>query len=282
MQHDTTVPTLVEFVLQVRSGQAKDVSAKSQGYAKSKAALPQIVGAALLEDDIIKGGPPQRHKGNNHAQSSACLVNQPSLHGATATSCGVHLGGKASKARDVLDVLPHTSKATFHSADSGSHKLNAPKAKPTHRVAPSLAKDCKTAVTSMAAQEEDEQTTLPSVVEATNRGFVEKDTCVRPSGSHLVNATQQPKNPPSAKRWLEPSGSSSDRGRALPKAACILRGLKGQEDEGLERVPSNLSQPSLSSRSDPLLEGVGVSYQLKAGNDVRMDIHAITSRRQSR
>ena len=272
--------TLLMFVLQDKPSQAKDTSVKSQGHVVSKAVSPQTIGAALLEDDIIMGAPPQRHKSNNHALNLACLVNQPSLHGASETSCGVHLGGKANRARDDLDVLPHTSRAT--STYSKPHKLHAQKAKPIHGVAPSPSKLCKTTAASMVAQEEDEQTTSPGVVEATNRGFVEKDKCLRPDRSHSIEATHHLSNPPSAKRWLEPSGSSNDRRRALPKAACFLRGLKGQEDEGLESVPSNLSQASLSSKSDHLSEDVGASCQLKAKNDVRMGIHAFTSRRHSR
>ena len=233
-----------------------------------------------MEDDIIMGDP-HIHKGNKHAQQQGCVVNEPSPHGASEKTYSVHLveeaNSRASCAR--LDVLPPPSIATSHDANGGLHKPSAPKAKPTHIDALLPSKHCKATIASMVAQGEDKQTLLHNVVEATNRGFMKEDKCLRLRGTQSNDATQ-PLN--LSARLLDHSGSSNARKRVLPKAACILRGQKGQEDKGVQRVPSNLSQASLSSKGYSLSEDVGASYQLKAENDVHMAIHDGTSRQQIR
>lgn len=263
-------------------GQGKHTLAKSQGHTQSKSALPPNARVAqLVEDDTILEPPPQRHKGTNHAQNLACLDNEPSFHAASEKSGGALLAKKASsKARPSLDVLSQPLRATSHSAHSESDKPNPPKA--THRVAPLSPKLCKPTAAIMLAEELNEQTTLHSKVEATNGVFAKEDKCWKPHGTHSVDATQPLTNPLLANGLLEHSGSSNDRGRSLPKAACILRGFKGREDDGLERAPSNMSQVSLSSKGDCLSDGADASYQLQAGSRVSMGIRASTSRQQIR
>ena len=274
------------LMLQDHMGQGKHTLAMSQSHAQSKSVSPSNVGVAqLVEDDINLEGPPRRHKGINDAQNLACLDNEPSFHAASERSGGILLVRKASsKARASLDVLPQPSRAKSHSAHSGSRKPNPPKAKATHTLAPLPPLLCKPTIATTVAEEVDEQTTLHTVVQATNRGSAKEDKCLKPHGTHSVDATQPLTNPMLAKRLLEYSGSSNDRGRALPKAACMLRGFKGQdslssEDDSLKRVPSNVSRASLSSKGDSSSDRVDASYQLKA---VSMGIHGSTSRRQIR
>ena len=190
--------------------------------------------------------------------------------------------GKARcRSRAFLDALPQISRALSNSVNSGSFKPNAPEAKPTHRVASLPSQLCKATTISLVAEEEDEQTVLDSVVDATNKGFVREDKCVRPHRTHSVDVAHRP-TPTSARRLLEHSGSSNDRGRVLPKAACILRGFKEQEDKGLQRVLSNLSEASLSSKGNSSTEDIGAANQFRARNDVHMVAHANTSRQSTR
>lgn len=260
--------TSLTVVPQDKMGQSEHTLAKSPKRDINKSALPQNVELAqLMEDDILVGGPPIGHnaqsQGSNYAQNLGSFVKEASPHVADDKRCSLHhVKGASSGALSFLVMPPLAPSATSHMCSVGCHKPNAPKAKHARQLA-SMSIYGKTRIASMVAEEVEEHTKLRSVVGAT----IAADRSSLYETPSTIDVIQPLAKPPSVMRLVEHSGSSNDRGRALPKAACILRGLKGQEEAGLNRVPSNLSQTSMSDKSGAAAEGVVSSYDLKAKND---------------
>lgn len=251
-------------------GQSLHTLAKSPKHDTNKSALPQNVEVArLLEDDILVGGPPLGHnahlQGRNYAENLGSFVKEATPHVASDKKCGSHhVKGASSGALSFFDVPPPAPGATSHTHSVGCHKPNAPKAKHARQLA-SMLKHGKTGIASVVAEEVEEHTQLRSVLEATNA-----EDNSSPCGTTLATNVIHPLAKPQSIRRLEHGGSFNDRGRALPKAACILRGLKGQEEAGLQRVPSKLSQTSMSAKIGVASESVVSSYDLKARNDPKL------------
>ena len=287
------------MIVQQGEPQGKHAFAKSHGniVSISKPVLPQTLGVAqLVEDDILMGPLPHSHRvalqGNSPAQNLSCLVEGSSLHCVADKRCEVHRCREAiSGAHDGLAVVPHRSKATSGNTSIGSQSQSGSKAKVALGVASSSAKSYKaTTSAGMVVRQKDEHIMSRVVVDASSKDLIDEDILVKSQGTHVTTDPVHRANPVAAKRLLEHTGSSNDRGRALPKAAAMLRGFKGQEDEGLERVPSNLSVASASSIDNPLFEVVRLSHQVnvKAGKDAQVAhlgvsrVHASTSRPQAR
>lgn len=251
-----------------KMGQSVHTLAKSPKLDMNKPALPQNVELAqLMEDDILVGGPLLGHnaqlQGSKYAQNLGSCVKEASPHVAIDKRCSLHQVKGASNGFLPCSVMPTPApNATSHVHSVKSHKPDAPKAKHARQVA-SMSKHGKTGTASVVAEELEEHTKLHSVVEAT----IAEDKSSLCETTSATDVLQPLAKPPSIMRLLEHSGSSKDHGRALPKAACILRGLKGQEEAGLKRVPSNLSQTSMSAKSGVAAEGIVSNYDLKAMHD---------------
>ena len=258
------------IVPQDKMGQSAHTLAKSPKRDIDKSALPQNTELAqLMEDDILVGGPPlglHAHlQGSNYAENLGSFVKEAIPHIANDKKCGSHHVKVASGGALSFSVMPPPAPgATSHTHSVGCHKPNAPKAKQARQLASTM-EHGKTNTASMVAEEVEEHTQLRSVLHAINAKD-KSSSCETPLATDVIH----PLAPPSLMRLPQHSGSSNDRGRALPKAACILRGLKGQEEAGLKRVPSNLSQTSMSVKSGVASESVVSSYDLKAKDDPKL------------
>ena len=206
--------------------------------------------AQLVQDDLLFGGLPAKHKvarNSNHAHQPS-RINKDSL--VRSSMAATRLGGchaQVATSGMSAHAVPQTSIATTHhpSLSATSQEQDAKKAKVV-RVAP-FASELRSASGSgpMVARQTSER---------------------KPLGGQLqVDAILHASNPASAKR-LEHIGTSSDHGRALPKAAAIIRGFKSHE-EGLQRSTSCLSLTGAPSKTNALSETFGLHHHKKVKRD---------------
>lgn len=204
--------------------------------------------AQLVEDDLPLGALPQRHKPTskgNHAYQSTSVGKDSSVRSVATTSPRVCPAQEATSGMHGSHMVPKTSIATTHHASrkAGSQEQDAQKAKVVDNA--TVAERCN--ANGLAARQRSECQPLG--------GNLQADAIVRAS------------DPAAAKRLLEHTGNSNDRGRALPKAAAIIRGFKGREEEGLQRTTSNLSLTGVSSKANALSQIADLHDQAKAKGD---------------
>lgn len=207
-----------------------------------------------MEDDLPLGALLARQKPSlkgNHANQLASVGKDSSVHSMVATRLGVCHAQETTSGMHMhgSHVVPQTSLATAHHASrkAGSQEQGAKKAKVVD-------------IASIGSDRCNANGSATMVARQRSEG--------KPLGGNLpANAIVCASDPPAAKRLLEHTGSTSDRRRALPKAAAIIRGFKGLEEEGLQRTTSNLSLTGLPLKANALSQNVELHRQAKVKGD---------------